>query len=89
MQPGKGRHCWMTLVIGFQGLGRGVRRSGGRSQTFCSFPLSLSLSELAGISFKGKKEEKRKKKEGKKKEKKKETSTNKAAFLTPRAVLVL
>lgn len=50
------------------------------------FP-SLSLSELAGISFKGKKEEKRKKKEGEKK--KKETSTNKAAFLTPRAVLVL
>lgn len=69
----------MTLVIGFQGLGRGVRRSGGRSQ--------ISLSELAGISFKGKKEEKRKKKEGEKK--KKETSTNKAAFLTPGAVLVL
>lgn len=66
MQPGKGRHCWMILVIGFQGLGRGVRRSGGRSQTFCSFP--LSLSELAGISFKGKKGERKRKKKERKKE---------------------
>lgn len=86
MQPGKGRHCWMTLVIGFQGLGRGVRRSGGRSQTFCSFPLSLSQS-WQEFHSKGRKRKKERKRKGKKK--KKETSTNKAAFLTPGAVLVL
>lgn len=69
MQPGKGRHCWMTLVIGFQGLGRGVRRSGGRSQTFCSFPLSLSQS-WQEFHSKGRKRKKERKRKGKKKRKK-------------------